>query len=111
MDAVNRYRQIVRKILAEHTEIPYAHGDIEFETVFDSESDHYLLIILGRENGRRVHGCLIHIDIISGKLWIQRDGTESGIANELVSSGVPKEHIVLGFRSPEIRKHTGFAAA
>ena len=111
MDTINKYRQIVRNILTEHTEIPYAHGDICFETVFDSESDHYLLIILGRENERRVHGCLIHIDIISGKLWIQRDGTESGIANELVSSGVPKEHIVLGFRSPEIRKHTGFAIA
>ncbi len=111
MDAVNRYRQIIRDILTEHTEIPYAHGDIHFETVFDSESDRYLLIILGRENGRRIHGCLIHVDIINGKLWIQRDGTESGIANELVSSGVPEDHIVLGFRSSEIRKHTGFAEA
>jgi len=68
-------------------------------------------MILGRENERRVHGCIIHIDIINGKLWIQRDGTENGIANELVRSGVPKDHIVLGFRSSEIRKHSGFAAA
>jgi len=97
--------------LTEYTKIPYAHGDIQFETVFDRESDRYLLMILGRENERRVHGCMIHIDIINGKLWIQRDGTENGIANELVRSGVPKDHIVLGFRSSEIRKHSGFAAA
>ncbi len=56
-----------------------------------------------------MHGCLVHIDIQGGKLWIQRDGTEYGIANELVEAGVPKDQIVLGCRSPEIRKHTQFA--
>ncbi|WP_442867123.1 element excision factor XisI family protein [Aphanizomenon sp. CS-733/32] len=33
------------------------------------------------ENNQRVHGCLVHIDIINDKIWIQRDGTEYGIAN------------------------------
>ena len=79
--------------------------------MFDNESDRYLLVILGRDNGRRAHGCLVHIDIINGKVWMQHDGTEYGIANELVDAGVPKNHIVLGFRSPEIRKHTEFAVA
>jgi hypothetical protein len=68
-------------------------------------------MILRREDGKRVHGCLIHLDIINDKIWVQRDGTEQGIANELVDAGVPKEHIVLGFRSSEMRKHTDFAAA
>jgi hypothetical protein len=111
MDTLETYHQLIRKILTEYAQIPYAYGDIQIETVFDSESDRYLLVILGRENARRVHGCLVHIDIINGKLWIQRDGTEHGIANELVNAGVMKDHIVLGFRSPEIRKHTEFAVA
>jgi len=68
-------------------------------------------MLVGRENERRVHGCLVHIDIINGKLWIQRDGTERGIANDLVEAGVPKKQIVLGFRSPEIRQPTEFAVA
>jgi len=109
MDSLETYRQLIRKILTEYAQIPYAYGDIQLETVFDSESDRYLLVILGRENARRVHGCLVHIDIIDGKLWIQRDGTEHGIANELVNAGIPKEYIVLGFRSPEIRRYTEFA--
>jgi hypothetical protein len=67
-------------------------------------------MIVGREGVRRVHGCLVHIDIIGNKIWIQRDGTEDGIASELLKAGVPKDHIVLGFRSPEMRKHTDFAA-
>lgn len=111
MDTLEIYRQLIRKILTEYAQIPYAHGDIQIETVFDRESDRYLLMILGRDNGRRVHGCLVHVDIINDKVWIQRDGTEHGIANELVEAGVPKNQIVLGFRSSEIRKHTEFAIA
>jgi len=111
MDILNNYRQLIRKVLSEYAKIPYAYGDIKIEPVFDREADRYLLMILGRENGRRVHGCLVHIEIINGKIWIQRDGTERGIANELVEAGVPKDHIVLGFRSAEVRKHTEFAVA
>jgi len=106
MDILNRYRQLIQKILTEYTQTPYAYGDIQFETVFDRESDRYLVMILGREKVRRVYGCLIHLDIIDGKIWIQRDGTEDGIANELLTAGVSKEHIVLGFQSPERRKLT-----
>ncbi len=68
-------------------------------------------MILGRENVKRVHGCLAHVDLINGKIWIQRDGTEAGIADELIRAGVPKEQIVLGFRSPERRKLTELAVA
>jgi hypothetical protein len=52
---------------------------------------------------------LLHIDLIDNKLWIQHDGTEEGIALELVTAGIPKEHIVLDFRSLEQRKRTEFA--
>lgn len=111
MDRLDRYRQLIREILTNHTKIPYAHGDIKFETVFDTESDRYLLMILGRHNRRYEHGCLIHVDIINDKIWIQRDGTEVGVANELVEAGVSKNEIVLGFKSPELRKDTEFAIA
>lgn len=119
MDTLEQYRQLIRHILIEHTKIPFSYGEIQFETVFDSEQDRYLLMILGREPAydfsptvtRRVHGCLIHIDIIDGKIWIQRDGTEEGVATELVRAGIPKEQIVLGFRSQELRQDSGFAVA
>ncbi|MBE9068136.1 XisI protein [Leptolyngbya cf. ectocarpi LEGE 11479] len=111
MDRLTDYRQLVRDLIMDHTKVPYKHGDIRFETVFDSESDRYLLIILGRENKRYEHGCLLHVDIIDGKIWIQRDGTEEGIATQLVEAGVPKDQIVLGFKSPERRKDTEFAVA
>ena len=111
MDALVQYRQLIQNILTDYTRVPYAYGDIQFETVFDRDADRYLVVILGREDIRRVHGCLIHVDIIDGKVWIQRDGTEEGMANELINAGIPREHIVLGFRSPNRRKLTELAVA
>ncbi|MEA5566929.1 element excision factor XisI family protein [Anabaena sp. UHCC 0399] len=53
--------------------------------------------------------CHFHVDIKNDKIWIQRDGTKIGIANELIAAGVPKEDIVLGFHAPYKRQFTGFA--
>ncbi|WP_256871721.1 XisI protein [Nostoc sp. TCL26-01] len=69
----------------------------------------YLLVEAGWQNGYRIYGTLLHIDIINNKLWLQHDATEEGVADELVAAGIPKEHIVLGFRSIESREVTEFA--
>ena len=87
MASLERYRQIIETILTEYAQIPYAYGDIQTETVFDRPHDRYLLVNVGWDKGQRVHGTLVHIDIINGKLWIQRDGTEHGIAKEFVRTG------------------------
>lgn len=42
-------------------------------------------------------------------LWIQHDGTEIGIATQLLELGVPADDIVLGFQAPDIRPYTEFA--
>jgi hypothetical protein len=57
-----------------------------------------------------VYGTIIHVDIRDGKIWIQRDFTEEGVASELVDLGVPKTDIVLGFKPPYMRQVTGFAS-
>ncbi len=109
MDTVERYHEKIEEILTEHTKVPYAYGEIQTETVFDRGSGRFLLVNVGWDEGRRVHGSLVHVDVIGDKLWIQRDGTEVGIATELVAVGVPKKNIVLAFRSAELRRHTDFA--
>ncbi len=80
-------------------------------TVFDRSQDRYLVLALGWEDPRYEHGCMVHIDIIGDKIWIQRDGPETGIALDLEHAGIPKEHIVLGFKPPEIRPLTGYGVA
>jgi hypothetical protein len=111
MIVVTGYRKTIETALSEHALIPYAHGDIQTEVVFDRTNDRYLLMDVGWRNGLRVHHCLVHIDVINGKLWIQYDGTEDGIAKELVKAGIPKSCIVLAFHPAERRQYTGYAVA
>ena len=111
MDTLDTYRQIIETTLREYASVPYAYGDIHTEVVVDRANDHYLLVNVGWNKDRRVHGSLVHIDIANGKVWIQRDGTEHGIATDLTSAGIPKERIVLGFRPPEVRPYTEYAVA
>lgn len=112
MDSLNlEYRDVIEKILKDYAGFLGNDRQVQVELVFDRERDHYLLVETGWQNGYRIYGTLLHIDIIDNKLWIQHDGTEEGIALDLVAAGIPKQQIVLGFRSPEQRKHTEFAIA
>ncbi|MBV9848344.1 MAG: XisI protein [Armatimonadetes bacterium] len=111
MDTVEHYRQLIEKVLSEYAAIPYPYGDLRHETVFDRDRDRYLLMTVGWENGKRVHYTLAHVDIIDGKIWIQKDGTEEGIGEELMAAGVSKNKIVPGFRSEARRRDMGFAVA
>ncbi len=65
---------------------------------------------MGRSTRRRP-GCLLHLYIVNGKIWIQRDGTEDGVALELEEAGVPREDIVLAWHPPHLRPYTDYAAA
>jgi hypothetical protein len=111
MDTVNKYRDIVKRVLEAYTKIPYSHGTLECEAIFDQQRDRYILVTVGWEDRKRVHHPLIHIDIIDSKLWIQADNTDRAVASELVEAGVPKSDIVLAFRLPEIREYTEYAVA
>jgi hypothetical protein len=111
MGRLEEYRRSVERIFEEYAAIPYSHGELTCETVFDRAQDRYLLMTFGRDRGKRVHFTLAHIDIVGDKLWIRWDRTEEGIATELVALGVPKEDIVLGFKSERMRQDTEFAVA
>ena len=109
---LNTWRTLVKKLLTDLAAIPYPDGiQLAKKTVFDDQANIYLVLVHGWEDVRRLHGCLVHIEIINDKIWIQQDGTEYGIATDLLAAGVPKEKIVLGFKTPRSRQHTEFAVA
>lgn len=108
---VEQYRQYIRQLLSERAQRAAKQRnapEYEVQTVFDTEQDHYQLLYVGWRGNKRDFGCILHIDIKNGKIWIQHDGTEEGFANRLVEMGVPKQDIVLAFHEPEIREYTGF---
>ncbi|MFN9617084.1 MAG: element excision factor XisI family protein [Dolichospermum sp.] len=44
MDKLTQYRQIVQEILKEYGEAQPTYGNIEVETIFDTERDHYQIV-------------------------------------------------------------------
>ncbi|MEA5534593.1 XisI protein [Crocosphaera sp. XPORK-15E] len=109
MEKLEQYRNYVQQVITEYAQLSSAKDEIEQQLIFDISGDHYQLMYVGWKNRRRQHGCVLHLDIKNGKIWIQHDGTEIGIADELVKLGVPKEDIVLAFHEPLLRQYTGFA--
>ena len=108
---IEQYRSHLKRIFEEYAAILYAHGELVCEAIFDEMKDRYLLVTSGWDRGSYIHFTLVHIDIVGDKLWIRWDRTEDGIAMELVALGVPKEDIVLGFKSERMRRDTEFAVA
>jgi hypothetical protein len=109
MDKLTTYRQHIQRIIDEYSSYKPSYGQVEVEQIIDLVHDHYQLMTVGWNGQQRVHGCLLHIDIRDGKIWIQHDGTEAGVANHLVEAGVPRDDIVLAFHAPYKRRFTEFA--
>ena len=108
MDKLDRYREIVRRVIEEYASYKPSHGQIKTEAIVDRDRDHYEVMHVSWDGMRRVHGSGIHIDIIDGKVWLQYDGTSRPVADELLAAGIPHEDIVLAFHPAKLRQLTGF---
>lgn len=113
MDKVSKYRQSLKQILTRYVELANRHPQpgVESVLVIDEERDNYIWANVGWARGERVDGITFFGRIRDGKIWIEEDWTEDGIATDLLEAGVPKENIVLAFHEPEMRQYTEFAVA
>lgn len=83
----------------------------ELALVFDDEHQQYIVRSVGWQKNKRILTTILHVAIRHGKLWIEEDWTEEGIATYFLEHGVPNDHIVLGFHAPTMRPYTEFAVA
>jgi hypothetical protein len=111
MARLNEYRQKIQDLLTQLSEYGSANDGVESQLIFDTERDHYQLAHVGWRNDRRIYGCVVHIDIKGEKVWVQHNGTEFDIANQLSEMGIAKENIVNGFHSSYMRQFTEFAVS
>ena len=107
MATLDTYRTIIKRIIQNYAQIKPALGDIQTQAILDEERGHYVLMNVGWNQAQRIYFPAIHIDVIDDKVWLQCDNTSAVIADELIAAGIPPEHIILGFRHPDVRAHTG----
>jgi hypothetical protein len=86
---LTNFQIAIQKVFDDYINFLGQTEDIRLEAVIDKDHDRYLLVEVGWQNVRRIYGTLLHIDIINNKLWIQQDGTEAGIADDLIAFGIP----------------------
>ena len=101
MDTLNCYREIIEQTLAQHAT---ASGNgVQHQTVFDRENHHYLVVNVGWGKHERVYGVVAHIDLIDDKAWVQYDGTEEGVANQLRDEGLAIRDAIVESASVRLR--------
>jgi hypothetical protein len=114
MGTLNDYRELVKELLNRHKMMANQQEGrypLESQTIFDEVNDRYMLFRTGWWDKKRVHNATLYVRLEGGKIWIEEDMTEDGLASELLEAGVPKDDIVLAFHHPEVRPLTEFAVA
>ncbi|MEL6604263.1 MAG: XisI protein [Cyanobacteria bacterium J06614_10] len=111
MDTLEQWREAIRNSLQYYADIPYNYGDVKTYIVTSEDRNHFMLMREGWEGHRRIHGCVVHVEIRDSKIWMHYDGIEDSITTDLVAAGIPKKRIVLAFHPVEVREHTEYAVA
>lgn len=113
MDKIAQYKKIVGELVEYVFSICPTSKEVEIQKIMDELHGHYLLYSVGWEGSDWVYGSFVHIDVKStGRVWIQHDGTDLRLADELALRGIPKSDMVIGFQAPHSRQFMEeFAAA
>jgi hypothetical protein len=113
MDKPTRYRTLLKQLLRDFEQLYNLQSTPGVETLlaFDEVREHFFLIRLGWAQERRVRHLILYVRLKDGKIWVEEDWTETGIATELLKAGVPREDILLAFQPPEMRELSEFAVA
>jgi hypothetical protein len=56
------YRKAIQTVPLQYASYPYSYGEVELQTVFDTDRDHYQVVSVGWEQKHRVYGCSMHLD-------------------------------------------------
>ena len=98
---VEYYKRCVKQLLSTYESLHTERSQVDL--LFDDARMHYMAVRVGWANRKRLHLCLVHIDICNDLIVIQCNNTEDLITDELEAMGIPRQKICLGFLPPEVR--------
>jgi len=97
MDNTTKYRKIIKNVILKYARLRPSHGNIRLDPIFDEINDRYVLMQTGWDLRGRIRGNLIYITLLDEKIYIEYDGIEHGIFDDLVEGGIPEDHIELPY--------------
>jgi XisI protein len=113
MDKLKKYQIVIKEVLeAYRQQFLISSHQVRNQIIVDENNHHYQFLWMGWKDDKQIFNVAIHIELVEdGKIWIQRDNTEVGIATLLAEKGIPKSDIVLGYFPVTHRKYTEYAVA
>lgn len=96
---VVRYQRCIKQFLSEYERLVTEHSKVVL--LFDDKRMQYMAVRMGWLNQKRLHFCLLHIEISGETVIIQCNNTEDSVATELAALGIAPENIRLGFLPSE----------
>src|SRR5262249_60889484 len=110
MEKLERYRSVIERELTSIVEQTKgaisAPPGLRDKTVFDRQSDYYLILREGWDSSRRIHGPVVSLEIIDGKVWLQADNTDLRVAERLEEAGIPQTANLLSFQTTPLSPAT-----
>ncbi len=113
MGQIESYSTLIKQALSEYVTLVRRSPNLPYRvvTAFDDDHQQYLVRKVGWKENNRILKTVLHVALENGKIWIEEDLTEDGIATWFLEHGVPNNAIVLGFQPPPLRAYGEFAVA
>jgi len=110
MDSATPYTTLIKTILQEHEAIGRydLSQPIVTHFIYDDDNAEYLMINVGWNTvwEEYVYGVVFHAWVAEGTVWIARDNVSPSMVGELITRGIPQEHILSAEQQPFIREAT-----
>ena len=105
MDRIECYRSLIIKAITESYHYRFPPTESQLDTLFlcDEKQNLFMLYQAGWMGQKPINSVIIMARIKEGKIWIEEDWTEEGIATDLLRWGVLPSDIVLAFHQPNLR--------
>jgi hypothetical protein len=106
MDTIAFYKSVITNSLEAHAELAnqMSQSGLETHAVLDDSQGRYALLRVGWQQKKRVRTVILYVRLYDGKIWIEEDWTENGLAADLIAAGIPREIIILAFLHPSKRE-------
>lgn len=93
---LEQYRELVTHVLQRHAAMEAEPHNYESTVLFDTKNNDYRLVDTEILPDKRLDYVVVQLVLREGKVWIQRDGIEYGISQDLLEAGIPPSDIVVG---------------